>query len=189
MAALTRQQADPGASDHAAGKPGLATAALAGAVGGLYGAAAMSVLRLALHRAGVIDKMVPQVVEEWISDRLNTDPPGGQAGHHVADQLLHLGYGASLGALGGPMLSGRAARGGLWRGAAFGLASWAFGMLVLVPALRVARPAWRTGPLENGTNLAAHLVFGWAIQLLVEEPARQTRGRTSDAERMGRRVG
>ena len=61
-------------------------------------------------------------------------------------------------------------------------------MLVLVPALRVARPAWRAGPLENATNIAAHLVFGWAIQLVVEEPARQNRGRSSDAERMGNRV-
>jgi hypothetical protein len=187
--ALTRQKADPGASDHAAGKPGLATAALAGAVGGLYGAAAMSVLRLGLHRAGAIDKMVPQVVEEWISDRLHIDPPGGKAGHHVADQLLHLGYGASLGAIAGPVLNSGEGRGGLWRGAAFGLASWALGMLVLVPALRVARPAWRAGPSENAINIAAHLVFGWAIQLVVEEPARQNRGRTSDAERIGHRVG
>jgi hypothetical protein len=60
---ITRQEADPGVSDHVAGKPVLATAALAGAVGGLYGAAAMSVLRLGLHRAGIIDMMVPQVVE------------------------------------------------------------------------------------------------------------------------------
>jgi hypothetical protein len=188
--ARTRDEAHPSIGDGGTGKPGFATAALAGAVGGLYGAAAMSVLRLGLHRAGLIDKMVPQAVEEWISERLIIDPPGGQAGHHVADQLLHLAYGASLGALAGPMLSGREARGGLWRGAAFGLASWAFGMLVLVPALRVARPAWRAGPLENATNIAVHLVFGWAIQLVVEEPARQgKRGRSSDAERMGNRVG
>jgi hypothetical protein len=63
-------------------------------------------------------------------------------------------------------------------------------MLVLVPSLRVARPSWTAGPLENATNIAAHLVFGWAIQLVVEEPARQrNRGRSSDAERMGNRVG
>ena len=186
--ARTRDEAGPRLGDGTTSRPGLATAVLAGAVGGLYGAAAMSVLRLGLHRAGLMDKMVPQAVEEWISDRLNIDPPGGTAGHHVADQLLHLAYGAGLGALSGPMVSGRETRGGLWRGGAFGLASWAFGMLVLVPALRVARPAWRAGPLENATNIAAHLIFGWAIQLVVEEPARQNRGRSSDAERMGNRV-
>jgi hypothetical protein len=120
--------------------------------------------------------MVPQAVEEWMSDRLNIDPPGGTAGHHVADQLLHLAYGAGLGTLGGTMVSGHETRGGLWRGAAFGLASWAFGMLVLAPSLRVARPpggqacgktrpisppTWFSGapsslsprnPLDNGTG-------------------------------------
>lgn len=100
----------------------------------------------------------------------NTDPPGGQAGHHVADQLLHLGYGASLGALSGPRLSSRETRSGL---------------LVLVPALRVARPAWSAGPVENATNIDAHLVLGWAILLVVEEPARQTRWRTRADEQAG----
>jgi hypothetical protein len=113
--ARTRDEAHPSIGDGGTGKPGFATAALAGAVGGLYGAAAMSVLRLALHRAGVIDKMVPQAVEEWLSDRLNIDPPGGKAGHHVADQLLHLAYGAGLGALGAEQPSAwRAGRSACW---------------------------------------------------------------------------
>lgn len=111
--ARKREEASPRLLDGT--KAGLATV-LAGAVGGLYGAAAMSVLRLGLHRAGIIDKMVPQAAEEWISDRLNFDPPSGRAGHQVADQLLHLGYGAGLGALGGPMVSGRETRAGYGAG-------------------------------------------------------------------------
>jgi hypothetical protein len=161
-----------------------------GAVGGLYGSAAMSVLRLAMHRMGVIDKMVPQAVEEWVADRLRIEPSGGKATHLVADQLIHLGYGAALGAVFGPLLTTRSHRGGLWRGATFGLATWAFGMLVLFPSLRIGRAAWRSGPAENATNLAAHLIFGLAIQLMVEEPPRQRRrARTSDRERMRTRVG
>ena len=78
--ARTRDEAGPRLGDGTTGRPGLATAVLAGAVGGLYGAAAMSVLRLGLHRAGLMDKMVPQAVEEWISDRLNIDPPDRTAG-------------------------------------------------------------------------------------------------------------
>jgi hypothetical protein len=40
----------------------LGRAALLGALGGLYGSGAMSAIRLAMHRAGAIDKMVPQAV-------------------------------------------------------------------------------------------------------------------------------
>src|SRR5688500_10045183 len=165
-------------------------AATAGAVGGVYGAAAMTLLRLAMHRAGVIDKMVPQVVEEWISDRLSWDPPGGETGHHTLDQLLHLAYGAGWGAVAGPLLTAGDTRGRLWRGGAFGLGVWAVGMLALLPAFRVARPAWKAGVRENAANIAAHLAYGLAVQLLVEEPARQRdHRRTSDAERRASRVG
>jgi hypothetical protein len=50
--ARTRAEAHPSIGDGGTCKPGFATAALAGAVGGLYGAAAMSVLRLALRCTG-----------------------------------------------------------------------------------------------------------------------------------------
>jgi hypothetical protein len=146
---------------------------MAGAVGGVYGAAAMTLLRLGMHRAGVIDKMVPQVVEEWISDRLAADPPGREGGHHTLDQLLHLAYGAGWGAIVGPFLTAGNGRGGLWRAGAFGVVLWGVGMLALLPGLRVARPAWKAGLLENATNVAAHLAYGLAVQLMVEEPVRQ----------------
>jgi len=61
-------------------------AALHGALGGIYGAAAMSILRLAARRAGVIDKMVPQVVEEWTLDRTGMESsPASKTAHHVLD--------------------------------------------------------------------------------------------------------
>jgi hypothetical protein len=79
--------------------------ALHGALGGIYGAAAMSILRLAAHRAGLIDKMLPQVVEEWTLDRTGMKPsPASKTAHHVLDQFLHLGYGAAMGAVCGSCL-------------------------------------------------------------------------------------
>ena len=54
--ARTRDEAGPRLGDGSTDRPGLAMAILAGAVGGLYGAAAMSILRLGLHRTGLIDK-------------------------------------------------------------------------------------------------------------------------------------
>ena len=109
-------------------------AALHGALGGIYGAAAMSILRLAARRAGVIDKMVPQVVEQWTLDRT--------------------------------------------------------GMESSPASKRIARPAWKSTPQENLTNVAAHLAYCLAVQLLTEEPPRQPDRRpTSDEERHAARVG
>jgi len=46
----------------------------------------MSILRLAARRAGVIDKMVPQVVEEWTLDRTGMESsPASKTAHHVLD--------------------------------------------------------------------------------------------------------
>lgn len=173
--------------DHALGTAG---ALLHGAIGGAYGAGAMSVLRLAMYRAGVIDKMVPQVMQEWMRNRTGVETSGGsKTSHHIVDQLLHLGYGVALGAACGPILAGRG-RKGLWFGAGLGLGLWAVAALGMFPLLRIARPAWKSRLGENATNIAAHLIYGVAVQLLTEEPPQQPdRHSTSDAKRRATRVG
>ena len=80
--------------------------ALYGGVGALYGGGAMSLIRLGLRRAGLIDKMVPQAVSEWAARKLGVEPPGLPVGHPVADQLVHLTYSLAWGAaLRGPNVS------------------------------------------------------------------------------------
>lgn len=73
-------------------------AALHGALGGIYGA--MSILRLAARRAGVVDKMVLQVVEEWTLDRTGMESsPASKTAHHVLDLTslaAHLAYGLAV---------------------------------------------------------------------------------------------
>jgi hypothetical protein len=139
-----------------------------GAVAGAMGAACMTVLRMAAHRAGLIEKQVPQVVEEWMVQRSGRGPPGGPAGHQVANQLLHLGYGAAWAAAFALGTRGRTGA-PLLRGALFGAAQWAFGFFVLMPALGVTRPAWRQRARENAINLASHLLYGAATSLVGEE--------------------
>jgi hypothetical protein len=85
-------------------KPRGGRLALYGGFGALYGAAAMSLIRLGLRRAGLIDKMVPQALTEWASQKLGVEPPGVPAGHPAADQLLHLVYSVTWGALAAPVL-------------------------------------------------------------------------------------
>lgn len=145
------------------------TAAL-GAIGGVIGASCMSALRMAAHRAGLLDKQVPQAVEEWVSHGTGIHP--GFAGHQALTQLIHLGYGMGWGALYG-VLAGSRRGATVAKGSTFGTAQWAVGFLGLLPALGIARPAWKQSTTENSLNIAAHLLYGVVTALMTEELARQ----------------
>src|SRR5688572_22337847 len=138
-----------------------------GALAGAEAAACMTVLRMAAHRAGWIRQMPPQAVEVWAARKAGvTARPA--AAHHVADQLIHLGYGATFGALYAASLA-PAADGVVKRGLALGVPLWAFGSLLLFPALGIGKPAWHSRPVENLVNVAAHALYGVATALLTDE--------------------
>lgn len=141
-----------------------------GALGGLIGAACMTVVRMLAHRAKLIDQMVPQAVETWAKHQLPVALPAWpsqRALHHVADQLLHLGYGSSLGAVYGLALGKGPVS--LNKVVSYGLGVWFFGSFVLLPGLKVMRPEWRAKPIEVAVNLSAHLVYAGALALLTAE--------------------
>jgi len=146
-----------------------------GFVGEMIGASVMTVIRMTAHRAGLIDKTVPQAMTETLSRRVRP-LPGGTPGHQAIAELLHLGYGALWGA--GAALSFRD-RPTPAAGALFGL----------VTLLRPTRPPWRATPGEAVVNIAAHLAYGLTTALVVDELAEQRRlGPTSDRERHAARV-
>jgi len=150
----------------------------------------MSLIRLGLRRAGLLDKMVPQALTEWAAQKLGVEPPGIPAGHPAADQLLHLVYSVTWGALAAPVLFGTGRRRPLWIGGMFGLGLWAIGPRVLFPILKIARPAWKSSTTENLTDIGTHLIYGLAVQLVTEEAVRQReRGASSDLTRHLARVG
>jgi hypothetical protein len=153
------------------GRPDMAREAVHGAIAGIGAAATMSVLRHAARRAGLIDKEVPQVVEEWAARRIGVAMPGGSTGHHVADRLLHLGHGAFWGAVYGMVMGGR--RGGMLHGAGFGVLLWAFGFALLIPLLGAHRPAWRESAAENAVNILSHLLYGAAVGLIDRDVSEQ----------------
>jgi hypothetical protein len=143
---------------------------LHGALGGVIGAACMTALRMLAHRAKWIDQMVPQAVEAKAKHHLPTLAsalPSERALHHIADQVLHLGYGSSLGAVYGFALGKGPASANKVVG--FGLGVWGFGSFLLLPALKIMRPEWRAKPLEIAVNLGAHLLYAGALALLTEE--------------------
>lgn len=149
------------------GKPALISLA-AGAVGGLYGAAGMSVLRLYARRLGLIDEMVPEFVEKWLMDDEETSSPADNARRHVAHQALHLAYGAGWGALAGPLLT-RLGRRSLLPGVGFGLALWAVGLAGLLPRHRAGSKGWEATVPAQLVNVLSHAVFGVAVQLAAQE--------------------
>jgi hypothetical protein len=167
--------------------------AIYGALGGVVGAACMTVFRTLAHRRGAIDKSVPQAAEEWLTRRIGRAWPAEPAVHHAFDQLLHFGYGAALGAAYGALV-GRLRRPGrhspLGVGGAFGAATWLFGSWLVLPLLDVKRAPWRASLPETAVDLAAHLIYGASTALLVDELAQQTDHLPSpDALRLRARVG
>ena len=160
-----------------------------GALAGAVGAACMTPIRIAARRAGLIDKMVPQVIEETLAHRFGVGIWSAPEKHHVADQLMHLAYGSAQGAL-YALVSRRFRRSTLKPGLVFGVLSWLFGGAVVVPLLDATRPLWRSRPREELVNLGAHLVYGAATALLADELARQPHHRpTSDRRRWFTSVG
>jgi predicted membrane-bound mannosyltransferase len=158
-----------------------------GALAGALAAATMTVFRMAAHRAGWIQAMVPQAVEIWAKKATGLSRPRAAATHHVADQLLHLGYGAAAGGL--YALTKRSRSGATpARGLELGTSLWAFSSLVLFPALKIARPLWRATPREELVNLTAHALYGTVTLYLLEEleDQRQRQPRSNRVMRLAR---
>jgi hypothetical protein len=159
-----------------------------GALAGAIGAACMTPLRLGARRLGLVDKMVPQAMEETLASKLRGGPNASLHAHHVADQLLHLGFGATLG-LGYALVTARRRAQAGGRGLLFGVLAWALGSGVVIPLMGAARPLWRARPVENLVNLTAHLVYGATTALVLEELSSQPAHPHARAARGGHRVG
>jgi len=169
--------------------PKLSVRIIYGALSGSLAAACMTVIRMAARRRGVIEKTVPQAAEEWLADRTGLGRNAHPVVHHLADQAMHIGYGAALGAGYALMARGRQKNVGA-RGLAYGVGVWFAGSWLLLPLLGAKQAAWRKRPSENTVDLLAHLVFGAATALVSAELAAQPdRGPSSDRSRLATRVG
>jgi hypothetical protein len=151
-----------------------------GMTAGLIAAGVMSAVRLLAHRAGLIDRMVPQVLQERAAGETGIDLPGGDAAHQLAAEVIHHGVGLTAGGLLGAVRPTPATA----TGAAYGLAIWAVDVLGLMPALRVRRVG------GHGVDAVAHAIFGVVLAFAMRELAAQPRLRAMPTEiPMLRRVG
>ena len=148
----------------------------------------MTVFRMFARRQGMIEKTVPQAMEEWLQDRSGVKIAKSPVAHHVTDQVLHMGYAAGLGVLDGYLEDKEVNP--YARGVAMGVGTWLFAGFVLLPALGVSKGAWKTDRNENIVNLGAHLLFGLGTALLTNEMVKQNeRGPAKAAERALAKVG
>jgi hypothetical protein len=162
---------------------------LCGAIAGAIGAACMTVIRMTARRRGIIEKTVPQAVEEWLAARLPGAEKAPPVLHHLADELMHVGYGAVLGGIYGLTVRRRTPT-AIVRGAGYGLAAWIAGSWIVLPLMGAKGAAGKKRAPENLIDVLAHLVFGTATALVAEEMAVQSdRGPTSDRHRRAARVG
>ncbi|HTE52754.1 MAG TPA: hypothetical protein VK698_18000 [Kofleriaceae bacterium] len=145
--------------------------ALLGGVAGVIGASGMTIVRMLAHRAGLIDQMVPQAVVQKLERGAGRRPAPGSS--RVVDQALHLGYGAALGAAYSALIDRPRRSPRVGHAIGYGAAQWAFGSMVLLPVLGIARPAWRKGLAENAVDLAAHLTFSGVSAFVAGEFDRQ----------------
>jgi hypothetical protein len=134
---------------------------------GVIAAGVMSTARLLAHRAGLVDRMVPQVLEERAAGEAGIDIPGGKSGHQLAAEVIH--HGVSLAA--GGLLGALTAKPRPATAAAYGLAIWVAEAWGLLPALRVRRPGTRA----LAVDAAAHALFGVVVAFAMRELASQDR--------------
>jgi hypothetical protein len=153
---------------------------LRGMTAGLVAAGVMSAVRLLARRAGLIDRMVPQVLQERAAGAAGVDLPGGTAAHQLVAEAMH--HGVSLAA--GGVLGAVTTTPGLATGVAYGLAIWVVDALGLLPALRVQRVGGRA------VDVVAHGLFGATLAFAMRELASQPRLDPKPAEiPVRRRVG
>jgi hypothetical protein len=135
---------------------------LKGLVAGAAGTAAMTALQAARVRTG---RASPSSVPALAAERIFEVHPENGRQRALLNDLVHWGYGSSLGAL-------RAGLGGmglsppLAAAAFFGLV-WATELAVL-PAVRVAPPPTEWGAGELASDALAHLVYAAATTLAYE---------------------
>lgn len=147
-----------------------------GLTAGFVAAGAMSVLRYGAHRAGLIERMVPQ---ELHTDVTGVDPSAQTPAHQFGAELLHHAVGA-LGA--GAFAAVERRRPHVLHGVAFGLILWVIDVFALMPSLRVVRAG------GHAIDFAAHALYGAIVALTIGELAAQRRAPSVSGARL-RRVG
>jgi uncharacterized membrane protein YagU involved in acid resistance len=150
---------------------------LAGALAGLVATVPMTLAMEAMHDRLPPAEQYPLPPAE-IAEQITGEPVGphalGQGERAAAPLALHFAVGALAGAIYGPLAASLRPP-PLAGGVAFGMAVWGTGYLGILPALGVMPPATEHPARRNALMIAAHVVWGSALGLIVERLARWPR--------------
>jgi hypothetical protein len=142
---------------------------IAGAVGGL--AASWLMTRFQLLLSGALGQSEPHEGQDEDATVKTAQKISSRVLHRklsaekkkIAGPLVHYAYGTSIGALYGGLAQKRETTTSGF-GSAYGTAVWALGDEIAVPALGLGRKPWETPTSQHLQALAAHVVYGVALE-------------------------
>jgi uncharacterized membrane protein YagU involved in acid resistance len=135
---------------------------LIGALGGIGGTIVMTAVMRRLHtRLNKRSKytLPPREIIDVVV------PHGSERARRSLTTFSHFGYGAAAGALFAAILP----RGGVLAGATYGTGVWVGSYLGWIPSVRILVSAVRHPAQRNILMIAAHLVWGAAMALTIQE--------------------
>lgn len=146
--------------------------ALSGALAGVAATVPMSAVMVLAKRLGLMGEHPPKIITEAMLEKLQDAPPDEQQINRDA-VAAHFGTGAVLGtafALLQPGLPVRHAP--VTQGALYGLLVWVTAYKGVTPMLGIMPPPEKDRSARPAAMIAAHIVFGAALGVLLEKMRR-----------------
>jgi putative membrane protein len=109
----------------------------------------------------------PSEIVSEVADKTGAEEIEAGPDHTLATAVSHFAYGAAAGAV-YTLLPHQISPFPALNGTAFGLAVWAGSYLGLLPALGILRPATEHPARRNALMIAAHVVWGSTLGVLVD---------------------
>jgi hypothetical protein len=144
---------------------------VAGTLAGLAATVPMTLSMKLMHEQLPAEEqypLPPRLITEEMTELVGVDDKLDEPEMKGLTMLSHFAYGAACGAIYGP-LSKRLPGAGVLGGVAFGLAVWTGSYLGWLPAVGILAPATEHPGRRNALMIAAHVVWGAAAGVLVEQ--------------------
>jgi hypothetical protein len=142
---------------------------MAGTIAGFLATGPMTLAMNAMYRElppEHKDPLPPRQVTENAAASAGVDLGPEEQTHQTATLAAHFGYGATVGAMYGP-LAGATGLPRVAEGMLYGVAIWGGSYFGLLPGAGLYRSAKDEAPSRNALMLTAHLVWGASLGLIV----------------------